>query len=99
MEKIIEIEGKQYTEAEIWAIRRYIERLKCDEEAREIVDNIMEDEAVIDPDFVRWLGANRESMTERIGDMIEQRNMFDYQEVCYDPYAETLWHYYENKED
>ena len=38
-------------------------------------------------------------MTERIGDMIEQRNMFDYQEVCYDPYAETLRQYYETKED
>lgn len=95
MEKIIEIEGKQYTEAEIWAIRRYVEKMKCQEEASEIVDNIMEDEAVVDPAFAQWLAKNRESMTEHIMDMIEQRNMFDYQEVCYDPYAETLRDYYE----
>ena len=99
MEKIIEIEGKQYTESEVWAIRRYVEKMKCWEEAEEIVDNIMEDEAVVDPAFAKWLGANRESMTERISDMIEQRNMFDYREVCYDPYAETLRQYYETKED
>lgn len=95
MEKIIEIEGKQYTESEVWAVRRYVEKMKCREEAEEIVDNIMEDEAVVDPDFAQWLAKNRESMTERIGDMIEQRNMFDYHEVCYDPYAETLRDYYE----
>lgn len=95
MEKIIEIEGKQYTEAEIWAIRRYVEKMKCQEEASEIVDNIMEDEAVVDPAFARWLEKNRESMTEHIEDMIEQRNMFDYQLISYDPYAETLRDYYE----
>lgn len=95
MEKIIEIEGKQYTEAEIWAIRRYVEKMKCQEEASEIVDDIMEDEAVVDPGFAQWLAKNRESMTEHIMDMIEQRNMFNYQEVCYDPYVETLRDYYE----
>lgn len=98
-EKIITIKGKEYTESEIWTIRAYIERLKCEEEASEIVDHIMEEEAVVDPAFAQWLAKNRESMTERIGDMIEQRNMFDYQEVCYDPYAETLRQYYETKED
>lgn len=95
MEKIIEIEGKQYTEAEIWAIRRYIEKMKDREEAEEIVDHIMEDEADNDPAFSKWLEKNRESMTERVEDMIEQRRMFDYQLVSYDPYAETLRQYYE----
>lgn len=96
MEKIIEIEGKQYTEAEIWAIRRYVEKMKCREEASEIVDHIMEDESGSDIAFARWLEKNRESMTEHIEDMIEQRNMFDYLEVIdYDPYAETLRQYYE----
>lgn len=95
MEKIIEIEGKKYTEDEVWAVRRYVEKMKCREEASEIVDHIMEDEAGADIDFARWLEKNRESMTERVEDMIEQRKMFDYQEVCYDPYAETLRQYYE----
>lgn len=94
-EKIIEIDGKEYTEDEIWSIRRYIEHMKCDEEAGEIVDHIMEDEADNDPAFARWIETNSVSLKERISDMIDQRNFYNYAEVSYDPYAETLRDYYE----
>lgn len=98
-EKTITIKGKEYTESEVWAIRAYIERLKCEEEAGEIVDHIMEDEVDNDPAFAKWLDKNSADMKEKIADMIEQRNFYDYSEVNYDPYAETLRQYYDNKED
>lgn len=95
MEKTIYISGKKYTESELWALRRYIERWKCEEEAGEIVNTIAEDEVDSDPNFAVWIDENKESMTEHIADMIEQRNFMSCYEVCYDPYAETLRQYYE----
>lgn len=96
MEKVVTINGKEYTESELWAIRAYIEKWKCEEEAEEIVNHIAEDEADNDPDFANWLlGKRKEHMLERVADMIEQRNFYDYSEVNYDPYEETLRQYYE----
>lgn len=87
------IDGKHYTTLEIYNIRRWLEKKRREDEAREIVAHIREDEATgDDPDFAKWLDDNMDRAVEVIVAQIEQKeDMALYCETPdYDPYAEEL---------
>lgn len=87
------INGKEYTQDEIEAIRHYLRDREIMDEAEEILHDIMEDDIDTDPDFVQWLGVNKRDILAKIADMIEQRDFFSNladESVNLDPYAEVL---------